>query len=116
MPAVASKNAYSRPLIVWVVVAIWTPSRFSVVSAPTEEVVGTIPRSPLAPAAWLTLKLSLLPLQEIPSKEDWLRPSSHCSICWAETTGTPRDCAEATIASEPALEALSVCMFAVKTP
>ncbi len=92
------------------------PSRLTVVNAPTEEVVGTIPRRPFAPAAWVTLKLSLFPLQETPSKEDWLRPSSQVSICRAETTGTPCESAEATIASDPELEALSVCMFAVKTP
>ena len=72
-------------------VGIWTPSRLTVVNAPTEEVVGTIPRRPFAPAAWVTLKLSLFPLQETPSNEDWLRPSSQVSICRAETTGTPCD-------------------------
>ena len=62
------------------------------------------------------MKSSLLPFQVSELNEDPLRPSSQWSIWRAETTGTPRDSAEATIASEPRLEALSVCMLAVKTP
>ncbi len=112
----ASKNAYSTPLIVWVVVGTCTPSRLTLVRLPVAELIGSIARRPFAPAAWLTLKLSLFALKEIAPNEDWLRPSSHCSICLAETTGTPRAWAEATIAFAPSLTALSVCMFAVKTP
>ena len=62
------------------------------------------------------VKSSVFPFQVTPPKEELLRPSSQVSICRAETTGTLCDWAEATIASEPELEALSVCMFAVNTP
>src|SRR5882672_4458122 len=84
--------------------------------APIAEVVGTIARRPFAPLPGLIVKLSLSPLQPIDPNEDWLRPSSQVNIWRAETIGTPRAWAEATIASDPADAASSVCMLAVKTP
>ena len=59
---------------------------------------------------------STLLLNPRPAKADTLRPSSQFSICLAETTGTPRALAAATIASAPGCCGESVCMFAVKTP
>ena len=41
-------------------------------------------------------------LHATPLNDEPLRPSSQVSICRAETTGTPRACAEAMMASEPA--------------
>ena len=61
-------------------------------------------------------ELERVPVHEKPPKDELLRPSTQSSICLAETTGTLRLNAEATIASEPADATWSVCMFAVKTP
>ncbi len=78
--------------------------------------VGSMTWSPVAPAAAVTVKFSVFPLHERPRKEELFRPSTQSSICLAETIGTLRACAEATIASEPGVTALSVCMFTVKIP
>ena len=44
------------------------------------------------------------------------RPSTHVSNWLADTTGTPRACADATMAWEPGCTAVSVCMLATKAP
>ena len=103
-------------MIVSLVVTTGAPPRSTETRLPAAEVTGSIARSPFAPLAGSIVKWSLWPLQSMPPKEDWLRPSSQVSICRAETIGTPRARAEATIASEPAEVASSVCMLAVKTP
>ena len=74
--------------------------------------------SPFAPPAGATLKRSRPPLKPTSRKDDPLRPSSQSSICSAETTGTPRAFAAATMAAAPGCGtfAASVCMLAVKTP
>ena len=47
------------------------------------------------------LKLNVLPFHDSEPNEEELRPSSQVNICNEETIGTFRDCAAATIASEP---------------
>src|SRR5215831_2683186 len=104
------------PLIVCVVHATGEPSRVSEASVPDAPWIGTIPRRFRAPTPTATLKLSWLPLQARLPNEEPFRPSSHVSICFAETTGTPCACAEATTASEPGCGEESKCMFVVNTP
>src|SRR5262245_4652205 len=69
---------------------------------------GSIACSPFAPVPRVTLNVSTREAasHEIPVNDDPLRPSSHVSICRADTTGTPRASADVTIASEPAFECL----------
>ena len=62
------------------------------------------------------MKPSTLPANDTLPNDDALRPSIQSSICLADTTGTPRACADATIADQPSDVAESVCMFAVNTP
>jgi hypothetical protein len=78
--------------------------------------MGSIARRFLAPAPTATLKLSWFPLQARPANDELFRPSSQVSICFADTTGTPCACAEATTASEPGCGDVSKCMFVVNTP
>jgi hypothetical protein len=99
-----------------VVKAIGLPLRLMLVNEPAPEAVGTIACRFLAPAPIVIVKLNVLPFQNNEPNDEELRPSSHCSICNEETMGTPRDCAEDTIASDPADAMLSVCILAVKAP
>ena len=71
---------------------------------------------PFAPAATAMPKVSTPPLQVMSWNDEPLRPSSQVSICFAETTGTPRAFAEATIAAAWLSVEPSVWMFAVKAP
>ena len=93
------------PLIVCVAKLTGWPLRAIACSAPVGPLAGSIAWSPVAPAPWATLKLRRPPLKASPWKDDALRPSSHVSIWRAETTGTPRACAAAMIASAPGLSA-----------
>ena len=77
---------------------------------------GSIARRPLAPAPASIVKLRVVPSRKIDWNDEASRPSSQVSIWRPETTGTPWACADATMASDPLEAALSVCMFAVKTP
>ena len=116
VPDAAGKNPYEMPLITWVVNGVDTPFRVIEISVPAPDWVGIIAVSPVAPAACVIVNWRELPVQEKPPKDELLRPSTQSSICFAETTGTLRLNADATIASEPAEAESSVCMFAVKTP
>src|SRR5262245_12447615 len=104
------------PLIVWRVKATGLPFSVIPLSDPPTTTVGSIACRPFAPVPTATLKVSTLPLHVIDWNDDPLRPSSQVSIWRALTTGTPRDCADATIASDPIDPSdglKSVCMFAV---
>ena len=90
--------------------------RVRLASWPTAAWIGTMPRRLRAPALPATLKLSAFPLQARSANDEPFRPSSQSSICFAETTGTPCACADATTASEPACGEVSKCMFVVNTP
>ena len=71
---------------------------------------------PFAPAPTAMPKVSTPPLQERPWNDEPLRPSSQVSICFAETTGTPRACAELTMAAAWSSVAPSVWMLATNAP
>ena len=116
MPAVASKNAYSIPLMVCVVYVAECPLRVSPVKGPAADVAGSIPCSPFVLAPSVTVKPRTPPLHESEPNDEASRPSSHCSIWRPETTGTPRALAEAMIASDPLDAAVSVCILAVNAP
>src|SRR3954466_6050578 len=77
---------------------------------------GSIPWRPAAVVPTLIVKPREPPFQENPLKDEAFLPSTQSSICFADTTGTLRALAEATIASDPAELTWSVCMFTVKTP
>ena len=115
-PAVAAKNAYGMPLMICVVYTTGTALRLISDSGPIAEFSGTIACILRDPAAAVIMKLSLFPLHASPPNEEPLRPSSHVSICCADTTGTPCAWADATMASEPGCGDDSRCMFVVKTP
>ena len=104
------------PLTVCGVKATGPPSRVIEPSTPRAEWVGSIACRPLTPAATPTVKCKVSTLHAIEPKAAPLRPSSQSSIWRADTIGTPRACADATMASEPSEASLSVCMLAVKTP
>ena len=52
-----------------------------------------------APSAWTTEKARSCPFQVGVPKLEALRPSIQVSICFAETTATPRACADATMSA-----------------
>ena len=63
---------------------------------------GSIPWRPVAVAPDADRETEGIPFHENALKDEAFRPSTQSSICFAETTGTLRASAEATIASEPA--------------
>ena len=100
-----------------------TPPELKPTSLSTPARIGSMACSPLAPSARAIENASVWPFHDWIVNDEPLRPSSHVSICRAETTGTPRFRAAPTIWSEPFFESLpsslllkSVCMFAVNTP
>ena len=86
------------------------------VRVPAADFVGSMPLRLLAPVPTAIEKPRIFSLKIIEPNEELLRPSSHSSICRPETTGTSRDAAEATIASDSGELATSVCMLATKAP
>src|SRR5262249_37084065 len=103
-------------LTVWVVQEIVPPFNVMPDNVSAPDLIGTRICRPVAPLAGATLKVSRLAPNAIGPNIEPFRASSHVSICFAETIGTPRLCAAVTIASEPADAIASVCMFAVNTP
>src|SRR5262245_3119788 len=89
-------------------------------SGPTAEDVGTIACSPLAvpPGVIVNVRTRATESHGAGPKpnDDVLRPSSHWSICRADTTGTPACTAAPTMASETADAGRSVCAFTVNAP
>src|SRR3954468_21554834 len=104
------------PLMVRVVNGALVPLRLSVWSEPAEDWVGIIAWSPLAAVSTLTLKLSAPPDQPNAENDERSRPLTQSSSCLAETIGTPRVWAEATMACESLEAALSVWMFMTNAP
>src|SRR6478672_7253620 len=98
------------------VVATGVPLRVRPLRGPPAEAAGIMPDRRLAPAPTATVKLSVEFDHVMVPNDEPLRPSSQSSICFEDTMGTPRACAEATMASDPACTALSVCMLVVNTP
>src|SRR5262245_15556889 len=115
-PGPAANVAHCTPLRVLMAKATGVPLRARPVSVLVPHCAGTIACNPLAPTPTFTVKPSVVPSQVSDANDDAFRPSSHVSICRAETIGTPRACAEARMASEPDDSTESVCMLAVKTP
>ena len=76
-----------------------TPARVSPSSCVLPKPSGSMACRPFADASFVTVKLSVPPLNAIAPKLDALRPSSQVSICLAETSGTPRARADVTTAS-----------------
>src|SRR4051812_1478945 len=112
-----SKKAYATPLIVWVVNGtVVAPLRIDVSAEPSAPTIGNIDWRPFADVPAVTPNVRTCELHETEPNDASLRASSHASICRAETIGTCRACADATMASAPSLVALSVCMLAVNTP
>lgn len=72
-----------------------------VLNVPLGPWVGSIALKFLAPLPCVMVNERVFPLHASEPKEEEFRPSSQVSICNAETTGIPCDCAEATIASAP---------------
>ena len=87
-----------------------------VVSDPARELTGSSACRPFAPDPTSIANVKVDPDHVRFWKDEAFLPSIHSSICSAETMGTPRALADATMASEPAWTAVSVCMFAVNTP
>jgi hypothetical protein len=104
------------PLITSVVNATGEPSRVSDMSEPDAARNGSIAWRLRAPVATAIVNPSVLPLQFTLANAEPLRPSTHVSICFDDTTGTPRACAEPTIAFEPGWLAVSKCMLAQNAP
>src|SRR5580765_496579 len=102
--------------MVCVVVDTGLPLSVTPLTCRTPENVGTITWSPSAPVAFDTLKIRMLLLHVMEPNDELLRPSTQVNSCLAEMIGTLRAFAAATIASDPADVATSVCMLAVKTP
>ena len=75
------------------------PLRVMLLKVPLGPIVGTIDCRFRAPEAWVMLKLRVFPLHANDPKAELFRPSSQVNICNEETIGTPRACAEATMAS-----------------
>src|ERR1044071_381761 len=85
-------------------------------SEPAADWNGTMAFNPFEPLPTATVNVNEFPEYEMFPNDELFRPSNQPSICFAETTGTPWARADATIASEPEEEALSVCILAVKAP
>src|SRR3954453_22209089 len=104
------------PLIVFVVNGTKVPLRVIVLTTPLPELSGSIACRLFAPAAVLIANDIVLPAQAKWANDEPLRPSSHVSICFADTIGTPRESADDTIESDDGDATWSVWLFAVKTP
>lgn len=92
------------------------PFRLMLVRLPEGKLIGSIAWRFLPPAATEILKLRVPLFHVSDPKEELLRPSNQVNICWADTTGTPRACAEAMMASAPSDCTESWCIFAVNAP
>src|SRR5205085_8522197 len=80
-------------------------------SAPTVD--GTMSCNPLVLAPGVTVKVKVFADHVVPENVELFRPSTHFSICFAETMGMARASAAEMIASAPVETAWSVCMLAV---
>ena len=85
-------------------------------SGPAGELAGTMASRPRALASATSEKLRLPALAVTFPNEEPLRPSSQSSIWAADTTGTPRSWAEATMSLAFTWSPWSECMLAVTTP
>ena len=92
------------------------PSLVRRVSGPAGEAAGTIASRPRARGSRTSEKVSRPALVATFEKDEPLRPSSQSSSCSADTTGTPRSCAAATMSLAATWSPLSECMFTVKAP
>ena len=104
------------PLITCDVKGMELPFFVIEINCPDAENIGSIAFRLVELLRAVIVKISWLLFQLILPKEELFLASSHVSICLADITGTCLACADAIIASAPALVAESLCIFVVNTP